>query len=101
MSHVTQEEATANLPKLIDQATQTGEEITIMRDNVAVARIVPVPSSPETQVTKPRIFYRSTARGLLVVSKQGTPPFKIVPSTRKPVLGTTVVSQEEANETAQ
>ncbi len=53
MPTVTQEEAIANLPRLIDDVVEQGGEIVVTRDRIAIARIVPVadPAIPDTAVS--------------------------------------------------
>jgi prevent-host-death family protein len=58
MTHVTLEEAGARLAELIESAKH-GEEILILRDNIAVARLVPV--KPERKPREP-----GSAKGLIL-----------------------------------
>ena len=66
MQTVTQDEAIANLPQLIDDAARRGEEVIVLRDEIAVAKIVPLASADAATATepKPRPQFGS-ARGLI------------------------------------
>lgn len=71
MPQVTQEEATAKLPELIDEAARSGEEVVILRGNIAVARIVPVTENAQRPVGK-RQF--GSARGLIRMAEDFDAP---------------------------
>ena len=70
MTQVTLEEAGARLPELIESAKR-GEDIVILRDNIAVARLVPM---ERDQDRRPRL---GTAAGQVWMSDDFDAPLMV------------------------